>query len=176
MLDLNNLAQPYATALFKIAQDSNSVDFWQGCLQQLSDIGNNLDFKQLITNPQVSQEEVLAVLLGVLEKPGQTVIEFLKLLQKNRRLNLLSEINLVFIKKVEESKGIATAIIQSPFPMNDADKKDFEIAIGKKLGLNITATVELKPELIGGIKILVNDLVIDASIKNSLSKMATKLI
>ena len=75
-----------------------------------------------------------------------------------------------------EDRNTAHAIIQSAYAMNDVDKKKFEKLLSDKFGKSITATVEVKPELIGGIKVLINDTVVDYSVKGSLENLTTQLI
>lgn len=176
MLNLNSLAHPYSSALFEIAKNSAKIDIWQEHLSRLSVIGQSRDFLNELANPYLSSERVFAILLSVLDNPDQEVTNFLHLLHNNKRLNLLADIYVVFDKLVEDYKSIAKAIIQSPFPLSDKDLQDFESLLGKKLGLTISAKVEIKPELIGGVKLLVNDVVIDASVKGSLEKMAAHII
>ncbi len=64
----------------------------------------------------------------------------------------------------------------SAFPISEKDKADFEQLLSKKFGRKIIVSVEIQTELIGGIKILINDTVIDASVKGSLNKMAAQII
>lgn len=176
MADMNNLANPYANAIFEIAKANNSFDLWSTHLNKLALIVQDEELQGLITSPSLTHEQLLAILLGSLDNPDAFVSNFLELLLKNGRLLVLPEIANLFTLKVREQQNTAAAIIQSAFAMSDQEKKQFEELLGNKFNKTITATVEVNPLLIGGVKILIDDTVIDASVKGSLEKMATKLI
>ena len=56
-----------------------------------------------------------------------------------------------------------------------ADTKDLVKRLETKFGKKIEATVSVDPEIIGGIKIIVGDTVIDASVKGQLQNLAYSL-
>jgi F-type H+-transporting ATPase subunit delta len=97
-------------------------------------------------------------------------------LRENNRLTLLNDIFLLFEKMAQDEQNMSKAIIQTAYPMSDKDKIEFEQLLSKKYGRKIVASVEVQTELIGGIKVLINDTVIDASVKSSLNKMAAQII
>ena len=172
----NNLAHPYATAIFEAAKADNAVDTWLSNLADLSTIAQSEDFGSLIGNPRLSKDDLLTVILGLLNNTTKPMRELLSLLQENDRLNILPEIYVLFEQKVEQDRNTAKAIIQSAYAISNADKKRLEQLLSDKFGKSITASVEVNAELIGGIKVLINDLVIDASVKGSLNNLATQLI
>ena len=88
----------------------------------------------------------------------------------------MSDIYTLFEQKVEDDRNMAKAVIQSAYAISDADRVKIEQSLSKKFGKTITASIDIKQDLIGGIKILINDTVIDYSIKGSLLNLTTKLI
>lgn len=176
MANMNNLAHPYANAIFEYAKAHNSIDEWLNNLNILSEIAESKEFGNLITNPKINKIEVIKILMGFLQKPSESIEKLLVVLQENDRLQILSDINILFEKLVDEERNTAKAIIYTAFSMSEAQCNEFQDLLSKKLKKSISATVEVKPELIGGIKILINDLVIDASVRGSLDKMAAKII
>lgn len=176
MANEHSIAHPYANALFEIAKDTDTLDIWLSDLKCLAEVAQNAEFIGLIRNPKLNQDKILEVLFGFLEQVKQPLKQLLALLQENNRLEVLPQIYTIFQQKVQEERNAACAIIQSAFVMSDIDRKKCEQKLSSKFGKSITATVEIHPELIGGIKVLINDTVIDASVKGSLENLATKLI
>lgn len=172
----NNLGHPYANALFEVAKADNTVDAWLTNLERLSEVASSEDFAGLIDNPKIAKEAIIEVLLGFLDKAPKSVRQFLELLQENDRLAVLPDIYTLFEHKVELERNTARAVIQSAYALNDADTKKFEQLLSKKFDKAITVTVEVHKDLIGGIKILINDTVIDYSVKGSLANLTTQLI
>lgn len=176
MAKMTNLAHPYVNALFDLANSENSLDLWLADLEILATSAHDANFAFLVNNPQISKENVLEILLGLVKNINPSVKNFLNLLYDESRLEILPEIALLFKEKIAEARNSATALIQSAFPMTEADKTEFEVLLTKKLGKKVEVVVEINSELIGGIKILVNDLVIDASVKGGLEKLAAQII
>ena len=176
MTDTCSLAHPYANAVFALAKSHNSIDNWLDNLSDLSQVVKSKGFINLIDNPKISSASIIETLVGFVKEPNKLLNNFLITLQENNRLILLNDIFILFGKMVEDDQNTSKAVILSAFPMDDTDKADFEQLLSKKFGRKIVASVKVQPELIGGIKILINDTVIDASVKNSLSKMAAQII
>jgi F-type H+-transporting ATPase subunit delta len=120
-------------------------------------------------------DDITQTILQGLDNKNQEVVNFLELLAKNNRLLVLPFIFDLFDELVKQDKNMASAIIQSAFAMSEEEKNQFETILSKKFNKKINATIEINPELIGGIKVLVDNTVIDASIKGSLEKMAIQL-
>lgn len=176
MAAMTNVAHPYANALFDLSNADSTVDLWLSDLQNLANVAYDINFISFIDNPGISSAHLLETLFGFVKNTGPTMRNFINLLINESRLNLLPEIYTLFNEKVAVMRNSASAIIQSAFPMNEKDRNDFEDLLTKKLDKKVSVVVEVDRELIGGVKILVNDLVIDASVKGSLEKLAAKII
>jgi len=176
MSDTTTVAHPYAKALFEIAKAKNTTDQWLVDLSALADVAHDKSFNALVDNPRGTPEDLVATLLGFLKNPSAEVKNLLELLQHNGRLTSLAQVFSLFDGLVKENRKVADAVIYSAFTMSDADKKQLEELLGNKFGRKVSATVVVEAELIGGIKVLINDTVIDASVKGSLNKMAAQII
>jgi F-type H+-transporting ATPase subunit delta len=176
MADMSSLAHPYAEALFAVAKAQNNIDNWLENLSELSQVASTRAFMELIDNPKFSPDDIVSTFAGFVNKPNKLLNNFLETLQANGRLVVIGDVYRLFEKMSEDERNTSKAVIQSAYPMSDSDKTDFERLLSKKYGRTILASVEVHPELIGGIKVLINDMVIDASVKSSLHKMAAQII
>ena len=176
MANMSSIAHPYANAVFKVAKSSNTLDSWLKNLSNLAQISATVEYNGLISNPRFDGQNIVDILLSLIKSDSVSVRNLLNLLAYNKRLSLLSEIFVLFDKLVAEEHNTAKAIIQSAFPMDDEERQQFEKLLSNKFGKTISASVEVSAALIGGVKILINDTVIDASVKGSLEKMATQII
>src|SRR5579863_315355 len=176
MANMTSLAHPYANAAFALAKSQNNIDGWSENLSDLSQVVKSSGFVNLIDNPKISSADIIKILIGFVQNPINLLNNFLVTLQENNRLTLLGDIFVLFEKMAHDELNTSKAVILSAFPMNEKDKTDFEQLLSKKFGRKIMASVEVQTGLIGGIKILINDTVIDASVKSSLNKMAAKII
>ena len=110
------------------------------------------------------------------EQDNKQLYSFLVLLCVNNRVLLLKEIHMLFEKMFESDNKIGKAKIESAFLLDAIDKEQIELKLSSKFGRKISAEVEINPALIGGVKIIVDDIVIDASILHSLNKLAMQIV
>lgn len=177
MSDMTNVARPYAKALFKLAKSGQTINIYYDYLRLLSAFARNDQFKNLIYNPRIDAKTLMSVILDFIDaNVDQIFKKFLQLLQLNGRLQLLGDIFILFDQLVKTDNNNVDAIIETPFELSDQDKTDFEKLLSARFKCDVTAKIKINSELIGGVKILVNDVIIDGSVKNRLRKMASQVI
>ena len=64
----------------------------------------------------------------------------------------------------------------SAFALEGAALADLAVTLEKRFGRKLNLTVELAPELIGGVRVVVGDEVLDTSVKARLEQMKAALI
>jgi F-type H+-transporting ATPase subunit delta len=119
---------------------------------------------------------VFDVVTGVVKvKLDDHAKNFLRLVIENGRLNALPEIALQFKRLVNARSGSSDATIFSAFPMDAAAVDQIAQTIEKRFARKLSFSVELQPELIGGIRVVVGDEVLDTSVKSRLEQMKVAL-
>jgi F-type H+-transporting ATPase subunit delta len=76
---------------------------------------------------------------------------------------------------VNTAGGVSDALIQSAYPIDAAQLAEVSAALEKRFGRKLNPTVALVPELIGGIRVVVGDEVLDTSVKARLEQMKLAL-
>ena len=71
--------------------------------------------------------------------------------------------------------GVSDAVIQSAFAIDDAQLAEVVATLERRFGRKLNARVEIDPELIGGIRAVVGDEVLDSSVKARLEQMKLAL-
>jgi F-type H+-transporting ATPase subunit delta len=100
---------------------------------------------------------------------------FLRTVIENGRLNALPEIAEQFRALKNAQSGSADAVVYSAFPIDAAALADLATTLEKRFGRKLNVSVELQPELIGGIRVVVGDEVLDSSVKARLEQMKVAL-
>ena len=72
-------------------------------------------------------------------------------------------------------QGSADAAIFSAFPMSEAQVAALIATLEKKFKIKLTPSVTVDPSLIGGLRVVVNDEVLDTSIRTRLEQMRVAL-
>lgn len=174
MAELATIARPYAEALFKAAQaDLNAASVW---LDELAEIAKNGQLQQFASNPTVTNQQVFDLIAGVVKAalPEQGK-NFLRTVIDNGRLEALPEIAALFRALKNAKSGLSDAIVYSAFPIDAAALAEVATSLEKRFGRKLNVTIELDAELIGGIRVVVGDEVLDTSVKARLEQMKVAL-
>jgi len=175
MAELATIARPYAEALFRVAQSGN-LAAWSGLVTEMAQIAANPDFQALASNPKVSEQQVSDTLLALLKSPvGAEAKNFIAMLVENGRLALLPEIAAQFHALKNAQEGAADARITSAFALTDAQVADLMAALEKKFGRKLNPSVTVDESLIGGVRVVVGDEVLDTSVRAKLQQMHVAL-
>jgi F-type H+-transporting ATPase subunit delta len=175
MAELATIARPYAEALFKASSsDLNGAAVW---VQALQDIAKNSQLQQFADNPNVTAAQVFDVIAGVAKVALPDMAKnFLRTVIDNGRLSALPEIAEQFRALKNAQSGSSDAVVYSAFAMDGAAISALTATLEKRFGRKLNVSVELQPELIGGIRVVVGDEVLDSSVKARLEQMKVALI
>lgn len=110
-------------------------------------------------------------LKGKSEKERKEILKrFLLLLRRNHASSRLARILQKYEYVVLKESGLSKVRIESPAPLKADVRREISKAVGKKVILQ----EEIRTELLGGIKILIDDeVLIDASASHQLEKLFT---
>lgn len=169
------VARPYAEAAFGLAQSGSALPAWQAALARMAAAAADDQMVECIADPRVSPAALAELFLGVVGELSPEQRNFASVLVDNRRLDVLPEISQLFVELKDALESTREAVVSSAFPLNDAQLASLVADLEGKFGCKIKATVELAPELIGGVRIALGDQVIDASVRGKLNAMAVSL-
>ncbi|MFC5522173.1 F0F1 ATP synthase subunit delta [Polaromonas jejuensis] len=175
MAELATIARPYAEALFKAqGSDLAATAVW---LDELAAVAENPQLRQLADNPKVDTAQVFDVITGVVKTALPAAARnFLKLVIENGRLYALPEIASQFRSLKNAAGGSTDAVVYSAFPLDAQALAEVAATLEKRFGRKLGVKVELDPSLIGGIRAVVGDEVLDTSVKARLEQMKVALI
>jgi len=173
MAELATIARPYAEALFKAVGGNAAV------AEQLSALGivaADEQLRQFADNPKVSNAQVVDLVCGAAGfMLDQKLFNLLLVVVENGRLNALPEVAAQFKALVNAQSGSSDALVQSAFALDDAALAEVVGTLEKRFGRKLNARVEVDADLIGGIRVVVGDEVLDTSVKARLEQMKVAL-
>ena len=174
MAELATIARPYAEALFKAsASDLTTAAYW---VDELGVIAENTQLQQFADSPKVTVEQVFDLIASVAKSAlPDHAKNFLRTVIENGRLGALPEIAHQFRALKNAQSGSSDAVVYSAFPIDGNALVEVAAMLEKRFGRKLNASVVLQPELIGGIRVVVGDEVLDTSVKARLEQMKVAL-
>ncbi len=175
MAELATIARPYAEALFQVAK-KHDVKAWGAALDALALVAQDADLRQFADNPKVEAAQVYAVMAAAVKQDLAPELQnFLRAVIENGRLAALSAVVAQFHELANAAAGVADAQIFSAYPIDSAQLNDVVALLSKRFGRKLEARVQIEPSLIGGIRVVVGDEVLDTSVKARLERMKVAL-
>jgi F-type H+-transporting ATPase subunit delta len=176
MADAITIVRPYAVATFRLAKEQKELAHWSTMLGFAAAVAADPQMKAAIDNPKVVASDLERLFLSVcgkqLDKAGENLV---KLLVEYGRLALLPEVAIAFEELKAQDEGVLEAEITAAAKPSDSEIKALMKRLEAKFGKKIEASVKVDPEIIGGIKIVIGDTVIDASVRGQLQELAYAL-
>ena len=178
MAELATIARPYAEALFKAATQGGALDLDQtaGWLDELAAIAGNAQLQQFAANPKAASEQVFDLIAGLtktaLPDAGKN---FLRTILDNDRLAALPEAAAQFRALKNARAGSSDAVVFSAFPIDAAALADLGVTLERRFGRKLNLSVQQDAALIGGVRVVVGDEVLDTSVKARLEQMKVAL-
>jgi F-type H+-transporting ATPase subunit delta len=176
MAELATIARPYAEALFKVAAKGD-LNALAEQVDQLAAVAADVRLRQFADNPKTTATQVFDLMTGVVKTSlAEPVKNFLRTLIDNGRVAALPEIALQFNALKNAQLGVSDATVFSAFPVDGAALADLMATLEKKFGRKLKAQVQVDASLIGGVRVVVGDEVLDTSVRARLEKMKAALV
>ena len=172
-MSATDLAKRYGQALLMLAEEQTIqhrvVDELNALLAL---IAREPQLKACLGNPTIPVPAKKAI-LDKLMAPACCLLtrNFVGLLVRNRREDLLTEVVQFLAAELDEHEGLVKVQLKSALAMTDAEKADFIRRISQWLNKKVDLEITVAPELLAGIMIRIGDRLIDGSCRWQLTRM-----
>ncbi len=177
MAENATLARPYAEAVFRLADAGGTLAAWSGTLRTLAQVAAHPDMQECLAKYDLTAVQLRELFLSLC--PGDLSAEpktFIGLLIEYDRLTLLPEILEQFETLKNEREGVVDAQIATAFALEGTQLAGLVADLEKRFKRKINPQVSINPNLIGGVRVVVGDEVIDGSVRGKLDAMAAGLL
>ena len=172
-------AKSYSQALYELAfEEKNLNDVEKNVISLLRLISQSEDFNSLIKDPTNKQENQLNVINIIFEKfnLNNLLKKFLNFLVIKRRFFYVEKILKDFLVICSKNRGEISAKLTVAKELNENEINKIKSELSKNFGSDIKLNYKYDPDLIGGLIMQVESIMIDTSIKNKLQKIENKMI
>ena len=176
MIEYATVARPYAKAVFELAQEKEQFDLWLGGLEQLAWLVQQPKVASLIGSVDLNDSEKALQLVKLLD--GCEAVKnaefknFINVVAAEKRLTVLPEI-------FEQYKTLVLAkqaIVYTAYDVKSEGQRAKIISdLEQHFHVGLQATFITESELIGGVKVVVGDKILDLSIQGKLQNLYTTL-
>jgi F-type H+-transporting ATPase subunit delta len=175
MAELATIARPYAEALYQVAVKGDLKQVGQQ-LDAVAAVAADPQARQFADSPKVGVDQVFDLINAVSKQQlSPSVANLLRAVIENGRLAALPEVAVQFHALANARSGVSDATVYSAFPIDGSQLGGVVEALEKRFARKLNVNVQVEPELIGGIRVVVGDEVLDTSVKARLEQMKVAL-
>ena len=176
MAEPSTIARPYAEAVFKLADGQGKLADWSATLANLAAVAADERVRVAIGDPNLPAAKVAGLIISILAgRLSGDAENLVRVLAENGRLDVLSEIRAQYDALKNDREGVVEADVYTAFEMNPGQLADLVARLEKKTGRKVKARVAVDKELLGGVKVVIGDKVIDGSARAQLAALETAL-
>jgi len=172
------VSKRYAAALFDVARREDAIDAVMTDLELIETSGDQIPYlRAMIRQPLIAQDRKRLVLSAAFgDKTTATTLNFLYLLVRKRRVNLLSDIVVDYRAMVDEAHGRVVARVDTAVALDKKQLSALQQALARRTGKNIEIQAGIDPSMIGGVRVRLGDTIIDGSIASRLERVRKKFL
>ncbi|MBM3161263.1 MAG: ATP synthase F1 subunit delta [Bacteroidetes bacterium] len=167
----------YAKALLELAIEKNKVDVVENNVNSIIRASQETsDFSAFLNSPLIKVDKKISVLNELFGDFDSITLDFLSMVTKNGRENLIMFIANSFVVQLKEFRGIVPITIVSARQLESATRNKILAKIQKMVHGTPEITEKTDESLIGGFIIRMGDQQIDASVASQLMRLKQELI
>lgn len=175
---ITKAARRYASALLQIAKEQESVESILGDIEFIKNtIDDSRELELFLKSPIIKFDDkanALDELFG--EQVNEIVRQFIKLLARKNRVNLLYQITQAFIEQYNQYAGIIEIQVSVASKLSEEQQQSLHKALEDKTGKKVNMEFSVDTSLKGGIAVRIDDTVIDGTIKHKLEQLEETLL
>lgn len=174
----SEVAKVYAGALLEIGHEKNAISKIEEELSFLADLlKNDHDLMRYFSAPGITKDAKKQFVDKVFgSELSELIVNFLKVLIDNGRQQDIPAINVAFSELLDIVNNRQKITLVSSVKLDSDIIKSIKKGLEDRFNKNIIVEEVIKPTILGGIIVQVDDLIIDASLENDLFKLREKLL
>jgi F-type H+-transporting ATPase subunit delta len=174
----SQVATVYADALLELAgTDATLEEIEQEILEVNRILFSDKEVREFVLSPMIGMDDKESVLNKALHgQVRELVSSYIGLLNQKNRLEFLPEITEVFSKGVDRVRGRRKVVVTSREPLVDQALDRIRKKLENKYNVKVLIENQISDKMIGGFKIQMGDILVDASIRTKLSTIKQSLL
>jgi F-type H+-transporting ATPase subunit delta len=172
-----SIARRYSAALFALAKEANSIAETVDQLDAfVAALGHDHELLEFYESPVIDRVRKQQMLAAALAGGSELVANFIILLVRKRRENLVRVIARQMHDLLDRETGRENAAIETPTPLPPDELAALARRLSKVYKQTIVPQPKVEPSLLGGIVVQVGDRYVDASVSGKLEELRRHLL
>ncbi len=172
----SRIAKKYATALFLLARDRKIEDAVWADLSALGAVlQEDRRLLKVIAAPQIPDEDKHRLVRSVMAGAQEAVLHFMLFVIDKGRTEHIPRIIEIFGQLLDEARGVVEAEITSAVPLKDEEVARIIQRLERLSGKQVRHRVQIDPEILGGVVVIIGGEIIDHSVRHDLSRLRETL-
>src|SRR5712691_1020173 len=170
-------ARRYAKALLDLARAQGMQETVGVELARVAEVLADPSLAKMLAVPNLP----LKTRKDIVEQLGATLSlqplmgNFLRVLAENGRLSIVTDIESAYQRLLERALGRVRAKVHAAAPLSEEELNALVDAFSRLTNMTVLPTIELDPELLGGVMVEIEGRVYDASLKTQLQRLGQTL-
>ena len=173
------IATRYAKSLFELNEQNkldNSV-VWQNLENIKIILESSKELYEALVNPIISAGDKEAVINSIFEKDtGETMRNFLKLLVRKNRFNLIFDVVKIYNSLLDKLNNISKVEVVSAIELNDEYKNQIKEKLAQVLNKEIIVSYDVNNSILAGLVYKMGDDVFDTSLAGKIDRFKNAII
>lgn len=176
-MSINQVAFPYARALFEIAKSKNATEKILAELREISTaLSKESAIRQFLSSPVTSVENKKNALKAALRgKVSEEILNTLLVMSEKGRLEFFGDTVMAFEQIIDENHGVSRGVVRSATALDADARKKIEETVTKATKKKVILSFKEDPKILGGMIAQVGGLTFDDSLDSHLIRMNEEL-
>lgn len=173
------IASRFARALADVLNSLEAADDAVVKLRAFQELRQSSpQLRNILISPAVSPRNKKSAVTQFANQLGFSAVlkNFMYVLIDHRRTAMLGEILTSLESQLDGRRGIVRAKVHSARPLDDAQQREIEAALGRTTGKQVSGEYAVDEALIGGLVARVGSVVYDGSVRGQLQAMRVRLV
>ena len=169
---MQELAEVYSRALFEVAKEHDVLDRVHDELGEFADaLSEDRNLQVFLFSPYFTSEEKKEGVSRIVTDADERLVNFLELLAERHRMPVLFRIRHSFDARWAEENKLLPVTVTSAVELDESLVEDIGERIQEQTGRRVELSSAVDPDVLGGLRVQVGNMVLDATVRNRLERL-----
>jgi F-type H+-transporting ATPase subunit delta len=174
---MEEIAEVYSRALFEVAKEHDVLDRVHDELGQFADaLDEDRNLQVFLFSPYFSSEEKKEGVTRIVTDADERLVNFLELLAERHRMPVLFRIRRSFDAMWAEENRLLPVTVTSAVDLDEGLVEEIGRRIQEQTGRRVELSSDVDPDVLGGLKVQVGNMVLDATVRNRLEQIRKQVV